>query len=216
MSLARFLVFILLTSSFIVFCSGCAAVSAFSRVVPETKPPSYAGLAGHSVGVMVWADRGIKIDWPSVQLQVATAVQSKLRQSNAPEVKECRWNVQPASIVKYQRDHPSIDSTPILTTAPKLGVERLIYIEIQNLSTRAAASIQMYRGVGVANVQVIEIHGDTATIGFEQSNVRAIYPPKSPPDGVLNNDDATIYAGTIAELSTEIAHLLTSYEVERH
>src|SRR5262245_60106831 len=137
---------ILLILVSLLFCSGCAAVSAFSRVVPETKPPAYAGLAGHSVGVMVWADRGIKIDWPSVQLNLAATVQSKLRTSEAPEVKECRWNVQPASILKYQKDHPSVDSVPILTTAPKLGVERLIYIEIQNLSTRAPASIQLFRG----------------------------------------------------------------------
>jgi hypothetical protein len=214
--IARVATLVLLVSSFSIFVSGCAAVSAVSRVVPETKPPAYPGLAGHSVGVMVWADRGIKIDWPSVQLNLATAVQSKLRTSNAPEVKECRWSVQPASIVKYQRDHPSVDSTPILTTAPKLGVERLIYIEIQNLSTRAPASIQLYRGNIVANVQVIEVNGDAATIGFEQSNIRAIYPPKSPPDGVLNSDDVTIYAGAISELATEIAHMLVSYEVERH
>lgn len=213
--LMRTLLVILLPASLLYLCSGCAAVAALARTVPVTKPPAYAGLAGHSVGVMVWADRGVRIDWPKVQLDVALAVQSKLRNSGAPEVKDCRWNVQPASILKYQRDYPVTDITPITTTAPKLGVERLIYIEIQGLSTRAAASIQMYRGNLVTTVQVIEVNGDTAVVGFEKSDVRAIYPPKSPPDGVLNSDDVTIYQGTVAELGTEISHLLTSYEVER-
>jgi hypothetical protein len=186
-----------------------------ARTVPETKPPAYAGLAGKSVGVMVWADRGVRIDWPRVQFDLATAVQSKLRNSAAPEVKECRWDVQPASILKYQRDHPATEIAPITTTAPKLGVERLIYIEVQGLSTRAAASLQMFRGNAVATVQVIEVSGESAVVGFEQSNVRAVYPPKSPPDGVLNSDDVTIYQGTIAELATGVAQLLASYEVER-
>jgi hypothetical protein len=207
--------FILLPSSLILFSSGCHAVAALARTVPETKPPAYAGLAGHSVGVMVWADRGVRIDWPSVQLDLANAVQSKLRTSEAKEVEGCRWNVQPASILKYQRDHPSTDITAITTTAPKLGVERLVYIEMHGLSTRAAASIMMFRGNALASVKVIEVTGDKAAIGFEQSNLRAIYPPKSPPDGVLNSDDATIYAGTIADLATQISQLLISYEVER-
>jgi hypothetical protein len=206
---------IFLLSSFILFCSGCAAVSAVMRAVPETKPPAYAGLAGHSVGVMVWADRGIRVDWPSVQIDLARAVHAKLRNSGAKEVENCRWDVQPASILKYQRDHPSTDIAPITTTAPKLGVERLIYIEIQNLTTRAPASIMMFRGTAIATLKVVEVSGDTAAIGFEQSNLKVTYPPKSPPDGVLNSDDATIYAGTLSELATQISNLLASHEVER-
>ena len=43
---------------------------------------------------------------------------------------------------------------PIENIAPRLGVSRLIYIEVEDFSTRAAASISLFRGSMMATVRV--------------------------------------------------------------
>ena len=48
--------------------------------------------------------------------------------------------------MRYQLDHPEVDTMPIGDIAPRLGVSRLIYIEVERFSTRADASISLFRG----------------------------------------------------------------------
>jgi hypothetical protein len=206
---------LLLPFSFFLFLPGCQIASVIANAAPEQHPASYTGLAGQSVGVMVWADRGVRIDWPRIQIDLATLVQNRLRTSGAPEVKDSTWPAQPASIVKFQHDYPSTELAPITETATKLGVSRLIYIEVQGLSTRAAASLMMYRGSVNATVKVVEVTGGQAKIGYEEPDIKAVYPPKSPEDGVVNGEDTAMYRGVVAELATQIVHRFTSYEQER-
>lgn len=195
--------------------SGCVVAGVIGRAIPEKRAAAYAGLAGQSVGVMVWADRGVRIDWPSIQMDLANQVQNRLRGSTAPELKETRWEVQPASIVRYQRDHPASEFVPVTEVAPKLGVTRLVYIEVQSLSTRAEASVQMFRGSISATLKVVEINGSQATVAYEEPGIKAVYPPKSPPDGTLNGDDTSMYRGAVALLADEILLRLVSHEVQR-
>src|SRR5687767_6456422 len=59
--------------------TGCQALGVVaSAIPPPTVMPRYNGLANQSVGVMVWADRGVRADWEDLRLQVATGVQAKM------------------------------------------------------------------------------------------------------------------------------------------
>jgi hypothetical protein len=210
-SAIRFLILILLPSSFILLCGiGCAALAVAGRAVPQYKPAAYSGLAGQSAAVMVWADRGVRIDWPSVQLDLATLVQNNLQKSTAPELKGTTWPWQPASVVRYQRDHPGIEAMSITEVAPKIGVSRLIYIEVESLSTRSDASLQMFRGSATATLKVIEIADGHADIAYTESGIRTFFPPKSPPEGILNSNDQVMYRGTMVTLSEELASKLAT------
>ena len=115
--------FILHPSSFILLLalasSGCGLGSVIGKAIPQNIAPAYSGLQGHSVGILVWADRGIMIDWGSIQLDLANSVQDQLVKSGAAEVKGTTWPYPPASYVKYMRDHPGLESTPITEIAPK-------------------------------------------------------------------------------------------------
>ena len=193
----------------------CAALGAAAHALPKYEEAHYAGLIGQSVGVMVWADRGIRIDWPSVQIDLASLVQDRLAKSGAKEIKGTTFPVQPGSIVRYQRDHPGTEAVPITEIAPKLGVSRLIYIEVEGLSTRSDMSLQMYRGNITATLKVVEIAPDgTATVPYQENGIRAFFPPKSPPDGVLNSNDIVMYHGVVGALSDEIVNRLTTHEVD--
>ena len=219
MNIVRRLVFPL---SFFLFplLTGCAVigVAAHKLTPPPTVQPEYTRLQNESIGVMVWPDRGIRIDWPGAQLDLANAVQTRLKQQQEKGKKKtlrgATFPVLPASIIRYQRDHPEIEAMTITDVAPRFGVSRLIYVELEDFATRADASVQLFRGTASASVRVIEIKDHKATVAFEQNHVIAAFPRKGPPDGVPNAGDYKIYVGTITELANEIVNLFVPYQVE--
>jgi len=116
--------------------------------------------------------------------------------------------------VRYQKEHPAIDAVPITDTAPKLFVSRLVYIELASISTRGDASVQMFRGSAIASLKVIEVHDNHAQVAYEESDIHATFPPKSPPEGVVNSSDVVMYRGTLDALANQIVDRLTTHIIE--
>ena len=205
--------------------SGCQllGVAAYKLKPPDTIKPQYMGMTGQTVGVMVWADRGLRIDWPGLQLDLANGIDHKLREQTLdakgePKAKTLvgvSYPYPPASFLRYQQDHPETEAMSITDFAAKLGVSRLIYVEVEDFVTRAAQSLDLYRGQGKATVRIIEITPDgKAEVAHTWENVEVSYPPKAPPEGVPNAGDARIYAGTLDALATSVAQLFYPYQVE--
>ena len=217
-SLLRFSFFLLPFS----LLPGCTllGVAAYKLKPPETIQPKYMGLENQSTGVMVWADRGLRIDWPTIQLDLGNAVQKKLSDFQQGKGRESKtlvgttFPVLPASIVRYQKDHPELEAMPITDIAPRLGVKRLIYVELDDFATRSEQQLALFRGTGNATVKVVEVHNGEARVAFEQNNVQTAFPPKAPPEGTTAFGDARIYAGTVDALATEIARLFVQYQLE--
>src|SRR5207247_10330315 len=68
------ILFVLLLS---VPTGGCGILGIAANAVPEADVPArYTGLKGHTLAVMVWADRGVQIDYPSLRLDVAAGGQA--------------------------------------------------------------------------------------------------------------------------------------------
>lgn len=217
--------FIFLPSSFILCLAGCQilGVAAYKLKPPETIKPKYMNLPGQSVGIMVWADRGLRIDWPTLQLDLANGIQHKLQDQTIdakgkPKAKTLAgvtYPYPPASFVRYQQDHPETEAMSITDFAPRLGVNRLIYVELEDFVTRSAQAVDLFRGQGKATVRIIEITPDgKAEVAHTWENVQATYPPKAPVEGVPNAGDARIYAGTVDALATAVAQLFYPYQVE--
>ena len=215
------LLLILMASCILLTLNGCQllGVAAYKLTPPPTIKPKYTSLKGQSIGVMVWVDRGLRIDWPGASLDLANAVQGKLKaeqeQKKQKTLSGATFPVLPASIVRYQRDHPELEALTITDIAPKFGVQRLIYVELEELATRSDASVQLFRGIASATVRVIEVAPDgTANTAFEQNSVQTAFPPRAPVEGVPNAGDYKIYVGTIDALATEIVRLFVPYQLE--
>jgi hypothetical protein len=212
--------FCILHSALCILLSGCAAlgVAAYKLSPPPTIHPDYTAMKGQSIGVMVWADRGIRIDWPNLQLDLANAIQNKLSASANSKKKDLQgatFPVQPASIVRYQRDHPEIETLHVTDVAPKLGVTRLIYLELGDFATRSDMAVDLFRGQARGTIRLIEIDKDgKSKVAFENNKVMAQFPKKSPREGLPGVGDAKIYPGIIDAMATEVAHLFVTYQVE--
>jgi hypothetical protein len=205
----------LLFCSFLLFAaSGCAVLGVAAHALPPpTIEASYQGLAGQSCAVMVWADRGLRIDYPSIQLDAAASLQNKLKLAKA--MKDTTWPLDPRSIVRYQLDHPEVDVMSITDVAPRLGVSRLIYVEIERFSTRSDESMQLYRGSIMATIKVVEVNDGVGTVAFEENSVQAKFPPNVPDEGYPKGNDYQFYLGTINAFSDEAIKRFVPYQEER-
>jgi hypothetical protein len=208
--------FIILHSSFCISLSGCGLLGVSANAVPQVIKAKYNGLQNQSIGVMVWADRGILIDWESIQLDLANAVHDRLQGSKAEELKGAVFEWRPASIVRYQRDHPGIEALPVTDVAAKLPFTRLIYIEVQGFRTRSQTAVELYRGHGVVSVKVIEVDPGTrdSHVAFAEDEIQTVFPRNAPPDGLPRGDDVSMYNGTVQGLADEVVKLLVTHEAE--
>ena len=205
------LVMLPLTMLLTLLPSGCAIFGIAANALPEPDVAArYAGLKGHTVAVIVWADRGVQIDYPSLRLDVASGVQAKLQQAikaRKNEVRGASFPYPAASVVRFQEDHPETADQPIVEVAPRLGAERVIYVELQSLQTRADDAVDLYRGTAVASVKVIAVDPATGKgkAVYEESDVEATFPPSAPPEGYPGVGDAKTYRGTVDRLTSLIA-----------
>jgi hypothetical protein len=194
---------------FLQLLAGCNVFGYLAQGMPDNNiPASYKRLAGQSVAVYVWADRGVRIDWPDIQLNIASGVQAKLIEAQATgidELKNTTFPLTAPSVARFQQDHPEFEAEPIADFAPLLHASRVIYVEVSSFQTRSDASVDLYRGSLNAIVKVLEIKDGKVTTGYEDRDVKAIFPPKTPDEGVVDQTDETVYEGTVKELTTQVA-----------
>jgi hypothetical protein len=187
--------------------SGCAILGVAANAIPEPPIPASVVLTNHKVGVMVWCDRGLRSDWPTIQKDLGASVQSRLLESQKNKAKELE-NVSfpfPAeSFVRWQKEHPGFEAEPITEVARRLHVTRLIYIEIDDLTTRTSQTMAMYRGRATATVKVIGVEGGTSKV-IHQETIKVHYPRHSTEEGSPEGTDERMYLGTMVALADQIA-----------
>lgn len=188
---------------------GCAVLGLAANAVPEGDVPArYKDLRGHTVATLVWSHRGLETDYPSLRLDLASAIQGRLQaaqKAGRGELKETTFPHAPASMVRFQEDHPELDRSPIGNVAPRFNVERLIYIEIENFQTRSEQAVDLFRGQATVSLKVVEVSNGQAKTGYEESGLTVLFPPAAPIEGVPNAGDARIYRGTVDQLANVIA-----------
>ena len=207
-----------------VMARGCALLGVVANSVPKMVRAKYVGMKGQSVGVMAWADRGVRTDWPGIQLDISAGVQRKLQaqafEKKIRDLEGVSFPVDARSIVRYQQDYPQIEGMNVEDVAPKMGVSRLIYVELGAFQTRSDVSLELFKGNAVATVKVVEVTPDPATgkkvgkAAFELGDVSVIFPKKGPAEGTTGLNDYAVYAGTVDALTTAIAELFYEHEEE--
>ena len=201
-------------------CSaGCAALGIAASVMPKPPIPAQVILAGQTVGVMVWCDRGLRVDYPSIQKDLGNGVQLRLiaaQEVKAEELLNVTFPYPTESFIRWQREHPGSDYEPITDVAPRLHVSRLIYIEVDDFQTRASQTMAMYRGSASATIKVVAVEPG-ATVGkiiYEEQNVKVVYPKKINDEGRPDGSDGKMYAGALNFLADDIAKRFIEHPAE--
>lgn len=196
------------------------------QAIPEHVAAEYAGLAHQRVAIMVWAEPGIHTDFPYLQMDLAAGLQEKLKalqlDPKPKELEETQFPVRADTMALYQEDNPQLEAMPITDLAVKFNtdakaqkVDRLVYVEISDFSTRSEASLELYKGNITGSLKVLELKDGKAKVVYSsQDDIKATYPKDSPKEGMPEGSDAKIYQGTLDAFTTELSHRLYTYEKE--
>ena len=205
----RHLVELLLLLPLIALPAGCSVLGLAANAMPQAPVPArYNGLAGHSVAVLVWVPRGLAVDYPALRLDLVTGVQARLQRAQKAgkgELKNATFPHAPASLVRFQEDHPELERSPIVNVAPRLKVQRLIYVEVENFQTRSEQAVELYRGSATISLRVVAVDGGAAKVVYEEAGGSVTFPPSAPAEGLPDASDAKIYRGTTGLLAQVIA-----------
>jgi hypothetical protein len=177
--------------------SGCAIFGFLASRAPQPDvDAAYKGISGETVAILVDADEAQRLDFPNIEADIATAVQSHLVLSKAKSLASTRF-VDPYSVVQFQRNHPEIKGMPVTDVAPRLGATRVLYVDL-------------YRGSALGNVRVVEVMPNqpgSAKVTFKEDDIRAKFPANGGEGEPLSDDvnPDTMYLGTVQTLALEIA-----------
>lgn len=195
--------------------AGCNYIGAAAQALPlADTPAAYKDLKGQQVGIMVWADRGITIDHPSISPDLARGLQKKIQEAadaGADEVKDIKWT-KVDTLLRYQEAHPETQYDPAEQIAPKLPLTRLVYIEISSFTLHPNDTQDLYRGDITASIKVVAVKDGKATIAYREDTVQVIYPPHTPPEGLPDMDPDKLYEQTTDALTSELAKRFVSHE----
>jgi hypothetical protein len=192
--------------------SGCDTIGGvgglIAQAIPKNVDAAYKGLAHQTVIVMVWMDRGMRNDYPDVQLDIARNLQNKLIKEATEEkpdlLKGVDFPVRADVVARNQDDHPEWDNQSITTTAGLFDGTRLIYVEVKDFATHAGAP-ELFRGKLRGDLKVLEMKDGKAKIAYSENDIAVDYPKDSPNDGLPIGTESTITQGTIDAFTTEVA-----------
>ena len=190
--------------------SGCGQIAGnVAKAFPPAEvPASYKRLKGQSVAVLVWADPAIRTDWPRLQYDITSGMLDKLQQAKTaktPDFEGTTFPIKAPAMIRYQEDHPEMEAEPITEVAMRLGVTRLIYVEVSAFQTRSDLSVDLYRGSASGLVKVVEVNGGKAKEGFEEDDIKTVFPRKSPEEGLPASSDDKIYTGTVDRFTGDLS-----------
>lgn len=190
--------------------AGCQVLGVIGNALPDpTVGPKYVGLQHQRTAVMVWTDRSMAIDWPTLQLDLTRGIQTRLQESarkDHPKELEGTQFVPAESVVRFQRDHPESETEAIADVAPRLNINRLIYIEVEDFTTRPSDSLDLFRGTLKANLKVLGVADGRAKLLYEEPNVQVNFPEKGPEEGAPGLGDAATYEQTLTAFTTAVVN----------
>ena len=213
-------------------CGGCNLLGVIAaKSPPPVVPAAYDGLAGQRVAVWVWVEPGAEIDYPALSLQLATRLQQNLEaaRDKGPgrarrNLKETTFPIRPESIERHQNNNPMLGSMPITQIAPRLDVDRVIYVEITRFTTQGGAAAGLYRGVATMNISVVEAPPAPATpgttrpaegtIAFQDQNIQVAFPRRGPAEGSSTLRAGDAYQGLVLEIADAAARRFVAHQAE--
>lgn len=192
-------------------CGGCEFAGLVANTVsPESKPlkvrSEYAGLQNQRVAVLVDANPSLFFEQPLAQREVCEALCLKLA-AHVPGIQV----VDPKQTVEFQQRNLYWNTVPFAELAQRLGVTRLVIVELTDYQLHEPGNVNIWRGLLAASVSVAETDSPTPNNLVYDSLVSVAYPPNKPL-GVLNSDQRTIRLGTLDLFSHQVAGRFYEHE----
>ena len=158
----------------------------------------YRGLEGTNVAVIVHAGSATLYRRADAPILVARAVSARI----ADTVPTARL-LEPGRVAEFQAQNPHW--VPYGELMAKLGVDRLVVIDVADYTTHDPENTHAWRGVLSANVRVAERESSDTDVPVYGNSVQVRYPDHPVP--LLVSDEGTIELGLLDRFSSRVAGL---------
>ena len=166
----------------------------------------YRGLENQTVAVLVAADEYTLFEHPTAAAAVCRQASSKL----ATEITGVHV-LNPKQIEQFQKDNPYWNTTAYGQLLERLGVERLVLIDLITYALREPGNNYEWRGQIVANIGVCEAQSVDPDQFVFATTTQASY-PQGGSIGVINGDRKTTQMGLHSVFSQKLLHLFKDHE----
>lgn len=193
---------------------GCEAAGYVADVFsPDKKTVNvtgeYFGLNNQSVAVLVSADLPVLEAYPHAPLEVSSAL-SEVIAANVPGVKV----KDPIAVSQFQTRNIYWSTESYGKLAEKLGVNRLVVVELFKYQTRIPGNAEQYRGVIQARVEVSEADGPTPHNPSYTTDVEAAYPNYTT-EGIPYANELAIRKGMLDQFAALAGGRFYDHTVQR-
>lgn len=175
----------------------------------QTVAAEYNGLAGRTVAVLVAADEGTLYANPQIAADLGRIVSSSIA-SNV----DAATLMDPQQVEKFQDENPFWFTVPPNVVRGRLGVQRLVIVDVIEFKTHEPGAAHAWQGVMSANVDVIEAESPDANNAAYRGVVAIRYPPGGKV-GVLDVDAETMRFAMYKAFAAELSNLFSDHEVVR-
>ncbi len=168
------------------------------RVNPKAE---YPGLIDQRVAILVTADDPVLYRHPGAPEQVARAVGARLAQTVPGIVL-----MSPIQLADFQQRNPYWMTLLPDDLSQRLGVQRLIMIDLSHFSTNEPGDAHLWQGLITAEVSVFENPAKIGNTPAHRSTITAAYPDR-PSIGLVNADEQTVTLATLNYFARSVAWL---------
>ena len=140
-------------------------------------------LEGYRVAVVIDTDLAIHYEHPGISTLIAEAVAGRIAK-NVPNVSVIR----PGSVARWQFDTPQWTAMPSSEIATSLGVDRVVFIDLQNYSLTPPGNHWLWEGRCSAMIGIIEANNSELDGFSDTYEIKASFPDRP---SVLHREEAT-------------------------
>ncbi len=198
-------------------CVGCSVIGfigagkqAMEDQMLIEKPAEYS-LEGYRVAVVIDTDLSIHYEHPGIATLIAGAVAGRIAK-NVKNVEVLR----PDAVARWQFETPQWTAIPSTEIAKSLGVDRVVYIDLQNYTLTPPGNQWLWEGRCSAMIGIIEADSYEHD-GFADTYEIMVMFPRRP--AVLSREEAsegTIEQGLLNEFIKESSWLFYFHEEPKH
>lgn len=178
-----------------------AAVGCRSTDQPKPPPPEYLGLRNQTVAVLISAAPSVTVQAPDAPTHLATAISSQI----ALNVEGAKL-ADPRQVAAFAEQNPSWTITPYGALMNRLGVQRLVVVDLVDYRLHEPGNIHMWQASAVAHVSVAAADAGDPNNPDYSTTVSVQYPPDQPL-GALEGNATGMELGLNQTLARRIAAL---------
>ena len=149
----------------VLFAGGCVIGQLIGGMAASAKEAGssevsaeYDDLSGHTYAVVATTDRSIQAEFPALIPTIIQRLDLQLSQNS-----QASGHVPGDDVIGYLANHPQWVAWPRARLAKELGVERIVFVEINSFRTNESGNEYVWNGLIWGAISVIDADSESST-----------------------------------------------------